>query len=391
MNLEKAKSVFMVGAGGSGMRGLAFILKNKGKKIVGVDRDYNEKIAQQDLAQSELLIFSDAVADDHPLRSQARKQNIAEMAYHVAVGELARTYTTVAVAGTHGKSSTTAVLAHIMIEAGLDPTVLVGASVPSWQGQNARVGNSEFFLVEADEYRDHFLSLEPAYAIVTTVDFDHPDYFNSLADVKKSFDKFIRQVTGEVVTSDKVARDFVAGEHMQYNAALALKMAEKLGVERSRAEKSLASWRGLSRRMEELGDWKGIKIVSDYGHHPKEIATTLAAARNKYIDQKILVLFEAHTLERLKVFSQNFVEVLSKADGVLLTPIFIPPGREEETQEASEELGLLLHDLSNHGVLTQQIFNYSELTPKLEQLASQYDVALAFTAGELDSKLRNLT
>lgn len=387
----------MAGIGGSGMRGLGFILKSKGKNITGADRDYDRARAEEYLAQSDGLIYSDAVATDHPLRQRAREQNIPEMAYHEALGELAVGYTTVAVAGTHGKSSTTAMLGHIMIEAGLDPTVLVGARVPAWGKENARVGNSEYLIVEADEYRDHFLSLKPAYAIVTTIDFDHPDYFDSLDDVKKSFDKFVNRVSGAVVTSNDVPGEFGVGEHMQHNAALAVAMAEKFGVERGRAEKALASWQGLGRRMEELGDYKGLKVVSDYGHHPKEIATTLAAARKKYKDKKILVLFEAHTLVRLKVFEKDFIEALLKADGVLLAPVFIPTGRptssagkEQETQQAVKKLGEFEQKLSVKGRLARRILNYSELAAELAQMEGQYDVALAFTAGELDGRLREL-
>jgi len=387
----RAKTIFMLGIEGSGMRGLAYLLDKRGKKVGGVDRDYDQMKAEVQLTQSEVLIYSDAVDAGHPLRQLARQKDIPELAYHEALGELAAEYTTIAVAGTHGKSSTTAMLAHIMIEGGLDPTVLVGASVPNWGGKNARVGNSEYLVVEADEYRDHFLSLKPAYGIVTTIDFDHPDYFDSLDDVKQSFDKFVNQVSGDVITSDDVSGDFGVGEHMRYNAALAVAMAEKLGVERGRAEKALASWQGLGRRMEELGDFEGLKVVSDYGHHPVEIAATLAAAREKYPGQKILVLFEAHTMGRLKVFGQEFVRGLSKADGVLLVPVFIPAGREQETGEAKEKLRELERSLADLSLPTWRIDNYSELGDRLGQMATEdFNVALAFSAGTLDSQLRLL-
>lgn len=372
------------------MRGLAYLLENSGKNVKGVDRDYNQQLAEKDLGQSGVLIYSDAVAAGHPLRQAARHKDIPELAYHEAVGELAAGYTTIAVAGTHGKSSTTAMLAHIMIEAGLDPTVLVGAGVPAWGGRSARAGTGKYLVVEADEYRDHFLALKPAYAVVTNIDYDHPDYFASLDEVKKSFDKFVNQVSGDVVTSDDVSGDFGVGEHMQHNAALAVAMAEKLGTERGRAEGALKSWRGLGRRMEELGDFGGRLIVSDYGHHPVEITATLKAARKKYGDKKILVLFEAHTLERLKVFKTEFTEALSKADGVLLVPVFIPVGREQQTQEAEKRLAQLEQVLSNKQLPTWRISGYEELPKELEELAPQFDVALAFTAGELDSRLRAL-
>ena len=391
MKLVDVKSIFMLGIEGSGMRGLAYLLDKRGKKVRGVDRDYDQVKAEAGLTQSAILIYSDAVDAGHPLRQLARRKDIPELPYHEALGELAAEYTTIAVAGTHGKSSTTAMLAHIMIEENLDPTVLVGASVPAWGGRGARAGGGKYFVVEADEYRDHFLSLKPAYGIVTTIDFDHPDYFDSLDDVKQSFDKFVNQVSGDVITSDNVSGDFGVGERIRYKAALAVAMAEKLGVERSRAEKALASWQGLGRRMEELGDFEGLKVVSDYGHHPVEIAATLAAAREKYPGQKILVLFEAHTMGRLKVFGQEFVRALSKADGVLLVPVFIPAGREQGTGEAKEKLRQLERSLADLSLPTWRIDNYSELGDRLRQMATEdFNVALAFSAGTLDSQLRSL-
>jgi len=201
-HFDTARNVFMLGIGGSGMRGLAYLLSSQGKRISGTDDQfehlktspdlsacalYSEEAATQALAEAQLLVYSDAVADDHPLRQQWEKQGKPSLTYHEAVGQLTAAYQTIAVAGTHGKSSTTVMLAHIMAAAGLDPTVLVGATVPAWGQRNARAGHDAYFLVEADEYRNHFLSFKPAHAIVTSIDFDHPDYFKAL-DKNEEFD-----------------------------------------------------------------------------------------------------------------------------------------------------------------------------------------------------------
>lgn len=413
--LGQAKTIFMLGIEGSGMRGLAYLLDKRGKGVRGVDRDYDQVKAEARLARSEVLIYSDAVDPGHPLRQLARQKDIPELAYHEALGELTAGYTTIAVAGTHGKSSTTAMLAHIMIEKNLDPTVLVGANVPDWGGRGARAGGGKYFVVEADEYRDHWLALKPSYVIITTIDYDHPDYFASLTDVQKSFDQFLRRVDpdGSVVTAREVKQehselawpkdttlvDYVnrgprlslSGEHMRHNAALAIAMAKRLGIKENESEKFLNSWPGLSRRLEQLGYVKKLLIVSDYGHHPAEIAATLTAAREKYPGQKILVLFEAHTMGRLKVFGQEFVKALSKADGVLLVPVFIPAGREQETAEAKEKLMRLEQSLTDLSLPIWRIDNYSELGDSLGQMATKdFNVALAFSAGMLDSQLRSL-
>lgn len=383
----------MLGSEGTGMRGLAYLLEQKGKKIIRHD---DASARRQDSPQPDLLVYSDAVPPDHPLRLAANKNNIPAMAYHQALGQFAADYTTIAVTGTHGKSSTTAFLAHILTETGLDPTVLIGAPLPAWGGRSARLGQGKYFVVEADEYRDHFLTLHPAYIIITSIEHDHPDYFPSLAAVKKSYDRFMSQLKpdGGMVRWDeiKVAPDIVAplpGEHMHANAALAVALAEKLGLSRSQAIASLKSFSGIGRRLEELGLYQGLLIVSDYGHHPTAIAATLDGARQKYPGQKITAIFEAHTLERLKTFLAEFSAALAKADGVLLVPVFIPKGREHETADAVNKLAELEATLKKNHRPVWKINSHEDLAAGLAP-AGPAGVAIGFTAGPLDASLRQL-
>lgn len=411
MTLAQAKTVFMLGIGGTGMRGLATLLAGRGKTILGSDQQYDlikawpdlkdfeiadEPEANSLLEKADVLIHTDAAEATHPLILAAQERGMLVMPYQVAVGELSKDFTTIAVAGTHGKSSTTAFLAHILIETGKDPTVLVGAPIPAWGG-GARVGQSDLFVVEADEYREHFLTLKPAHAIIVSVDFDHPDYFKSLEHVKEAYKRFKERVQGTVLTfQDLSADDFVnvpaplPGTHMQHNAALAVKMAEILNGPREQAIAALKTFPGIGRRFERLGAIGAMEVYTDYGHHPREIEATIAGARSSpaYAGRKrLLVVFEAHTLERLRVFFEDFRETLADADGVLLVPVFIPAGREHESAEALQKLQALQTELPEK---TWRIDSYNDLGKQLKQLSSQFDVALAFTAGRLDAELRKV-
>ncbi|MEK7556563.1 MAG: Mur ligase family protein [Patescibacteria group bacterium] len=410
MTLEAAKTIFMLGIGGTGMRGLARLLSAHGKTVVGSDQQYDviknwpdlkeydivpEGEGERLLKKADLLVHTDAAEKDHPLIKAAQRENIPVLAYQEALGDFSRSLTTVAVTGTHGKSSTTAFLAHILIEAGADPNVLVGAPMPAWGG-SSRVGKSDLFIVEADEYREHFLTFSPAHAIIVSVDFDHPDYFKSLEDVQAAYARFKARIAsgGVVLTTADVQHEIddvpspLPGRHMQHNAALAVKMAEVLGVPREQAVAALKTFPGIGRRFERLDKIGKMDLFTDYGHHPAEIKATFLATRGKFAGQRILTLFEAHTLERLKTFFDGYVEALSGADGVLLVPVFIPAGREHESAEAREWLQKLERKLPG---IVWRIDDWKELPAQLTQLSDEFDVAIAFTAGLLDAKLRTLS
>lgn len=428
--LSTARNVFMLGIAGTGMRGLAYLLHAQGKHIVGTDQLYEQPITDSTmqsytiiseysapayLEQTDIVVYSDAVQKQHPLRLLCERLKIPTLAYHEALGQFAHTFTTIAVTGTHGKSSTTALLAHILLEAEVDPVALVGARVRGWAGGNARFGQGRNFVVEADEYREHFLTLQPNHAIITSIDFDHPDYFSSITSVEHAFQKFLLKLDphGTVVTlrsiidshpslqwpirttaidpaDVSVSISTLPGQHMSQNATLAIIMAEHLGVQRERARAAATTFLGLGRRMEELGLISRLHVISDYGHHPTAIKATIAAARDRYPGKKLLVLFEAHTLERLTTFFRDFQLALRTADGILLVPTFVPTGREQETAQAHVKLLELQQALTALQPATWAVYDYAELGKQLINLAPRFGVALAFTAGVLDMHLRTL-
>ncbi len=428
MTVKEAKRIFFLGIAGTGMRGLAYLLASQGKQILGTDTQLPsplpedlsaymlapEHAAEELLEKADLIIHTDAAPKSHPLLQHARPKHIPAISYQEGLGQLSADLTTIAVTGTHGKSSTTAMLGHILIKTGHDPSVLVGAPVPGWPGAHARSGKGKFLVVEADEYRNHFLSLTPAHEIITSIDFDHPDFFVSLDDVVQAYDHFVQLLPakGIVVVPQDVREGFsqihwpagtisispkeieataapLPGRHMQSNAALAIQMAMQVtGITRDQTQTVLQSFPGLGRRLEIIGTFQNLQIISDYGHHPAEISVTLQTAKNAHAGQRILVIFEAHTQKRLDVFLSQFAQALAPADGVVLYPPFLPKGR--EARHATAQLEELKQKLETQHTPTLILNNVAELKTVLSEKSSSYDIALAFTAGTLDQHLRTL-
>ena len=424
------KIIGMIGLGGSGMRGLAYILAQKGDRVVGMDDQYeslvhefneesfelmSERSFREIMKDCETIVYTDALKEDNPVLLEAKRSMSKVVGYSEALGQLSRKYSTIAVAGTHGKSTTTAMLSHILIKSGFDPTVVIGAGVPEWDGRHARLGESELMVVEADEYRDHFLSLKPKYAIITSIEYDHPDYFSEQGDVVRSFEMFLDNLKsgGKVITLRSVVEKYkslnwpnsiivvddssahnikvgVPGEHMKLNAVLALSLAEQVGVDRELALRTISDYRGIKRRFEILGQYEKMEIVSDYGHHPTEISETLKAAKEKYSNKKILVLFEGHTLDRLEKYKNEFVDVLSEAVGVVIAPAFLPKGRGSETGVADKALNDIEYKMKHAGIDVMRMKNYDQLASMLRMQSKNYEVVIAFSAGTLDGELRKI-
>lgn len=405
------KTFVFLGIGGAGMRGLAFLLRENGDTVFGFDDDeanteINIEEAKEKLSYADQLVYTDAAVEDHPLRIAARQAGVPELPYQTALGEFSKKYTTIAITGTHGKSSTTAFLAHICIENKLDPTVLIGASMETLPGKHARLGHSTYFIVEADEYRKHFLELNPTHIIITSIDFDHPDAFSSLEDVEHAYEEFMEKLKeGGTVTlpeHEKIAHpnmqflkqtkttnkkdiaDISAplpGEHMNMNAALAIAVAEILGVSRQGAIDALKTFPGLARRFELLGRHNGCDIRSDYGHHPAEIAATLAGARQVYPNSHIVAVFEAHMPLRLKTFFADFVDALAGADEISIVPPFVPAGRDNT---ALEDALKLRDELIHKGKKA----NFHENPTDFLDTLTVESVAILFSAGSLDLSVR---
>lgn len=370
------KTYYFVGIKGTGMAALARVLHDKGNQVLGSDIE-KETFTQAPLlaAGIEILPFDpanlkpgmiviqgNAFGDDHPEIKRAHELGLQVMSYPQAVENEVTNHTSIGIAGAHGKTSTTALLSHVL--AAVQPTsYLIGDGV----GKGS--ADDRFFVFEADEYRDHFLAYHPDYAIMTNIDFDHPDFFNDIDDVRDSFETYGRQVkkaifawgddpqlrklkvdvpvyyygtnpsddfraeniqrTPEGSTYDAYFRDqklgtftiHLYGEHSVLNslAVLAVAYMEKIDMAEIKAE--LANFTGVKRRFSEE-DIADTTIIDDYAHHPNEIKATIDAARQKYPDKQIIAVFQPHTYSRLAAYLDGFAESLSKADKTFVTPIF---------------------------------------------------------------------
>ena len=326
----------------------------------------------------DLVVYSPAVKENNKELKQAKKYKIKTISYPEALGELTKEYYTIAVAGAHGKSTTTAMVALVLEKAGLDPTVIVGTKVKEFGDSNFRAGKSKLLVIEACEYDSSFLYYSPKIIVVTNVDKEHLDYFKTFEKVKKAFADFIVRLPADgflisnlddqnipqienpkIKTfgyslgqdeSKKLKKILkVPGIHNVSNALAVLQVARILEVPDEITFGTLSEFRGTWRRFEEINPkitkFKNLKIISDYAHHPNEISATLKAAREKYPKKNIVCVFQPHQHQRTHYLFGDFVKILQQAqdnhfvDKIIVTDIYDVAGRETKkiNREVSSE------------------------------------------------------
>jgi UDP-N-acetylmuramate--alanine ligase len=339
----KDKKIYMVGIGGIGMSALAQLYLTRGAQVSGSDREESPTTrmltdkgvvvtvgqrAENIPADATLVVYSDAVPPEHPERARARELGIMERSYFEALGEATAGMRVVAVSGTHGKTTTTAMLGKMLIDAGVDPTVVVGSIVTEW-GSNFRAGASSWCVVEACEYRNHFLTFKPEVLVITNIELDHTDFFKSIDELEAAFAE-ARTHAKTIIeraqyAQEKVPGLLVPGEFNQENARAA-KAAAKLIAPQIPEEvwdKSLAGYRGTWRRFEYKGQLPGGALLyDDYAHHPTAIARTVVAAREKFPGKKIVLFFHPHLYSRTRDFFDEFAAALATADGAYVLPVY---------------------------------------------------------------------
>lgn len=377
-------NIFCSGIGGVGLSAYAALQRAAGHCVTGSDAV--ESALFEDLrshgiavttaqdggaldASMDLLVYSEAIPPDHPERRRAAELHIPCRSYFQALGDLSRGRMVIAVCGTHGKSSTTAMAARVLLAAGKDPTVVVGTKVPELDGRNWRKGGGRIFLLEACEYRKSFHFLSPDLILLTTVDGDHFDYYADVAAYEEAFTEFFRLLPagGSVVlhgrdpASLRVARAAgctvvdadahplpalsVPGRHMQENACLALGMAQVLGISQDSALSSLVGFQGTWRRMEVKGVRPDdILVVDDYAHHPREILATIAAMREQYPERRLVCVFQPHTHDRTRKLYEEFTRAFRSAD-VVVVPHVYAARKERDVQEV--DFPRFLRDIGN--------------------------------------------
>ncbi len=356
-----------MGIGGSGISGVARMARDQGFEVTGCDSEENgityrlrkEGIPvdighdASHLKGVDILAHSPAVFyqnETHPEFTTASKKGIAMIWEEFMAKYLQKGKYVICVAGTHGKGHTTAMLSLIMEQAGLDPTCEIGANLLNWDKKNYRIGKGEYFVCEADEYREKFLLYKPKLAIVTSIEMDHPDYFKSFDAILKAFVKFSQKAEvlvingedegclklikelkklkykGKIITYKKLtkaqAKLKLPGDHMRSDAGAAWVAAKALGVKDTEIKKALENFQGLERRFEYKGEIEGFKLYDDYAHHPTAVEANIKAARELFPKKRIFVVFQPHMYSRFGVLFTDFVKVLSKADKVVVADVY---------------------------------------------------------------------
>ena len=456
IDFTKPVTVHFIGIGGISMSGLAEILLNAGFTVSGSDRAASpltgrleEEGAQIFIGQRaenitgdvQLVIYTAAIKEDNPEYRQALALGIPMMTRAELLGQIMKNYrTSIAVSGTHGKTTTTSMITSVLLEADTDPTVSVGGMLPSIGG-NIRIGKSDCFLTEACEYTNSFLSFYPTVSVILNIEEDHLDFFKDIHDIRNSFAKFAallpedgllvinsdiddtEEITENVkcpvvtvsahsdagYTADNVAYDdkgcahfdvirngsrfismklAIPGEHNISNALAAVAVCDHIGISGDSIAKGLADYTGVDRRFQYKGTVGGVTVIDDYAHHPTEIAATLSAAEH-YPHDKLWLVFQPHTYSRTKALFDEFAKVLSRADNVILADIYA--AREKDNLGISSED--LCEAVKSYGTLAHYFGSFDEIENFLLQNCSPGDLLITMGAGDVvkiaDSLLGN--
>lgn len=350
------KKVHFVGIGGIGVSALARYFLSEGWEVQGSDMarsSITDELSREGFRVTigkhaanmvnknvSRVIYTQAVSRAHPELVKAERLGILAQSYPEAVGSLTKQYKTIAIAGSHGKSTTTAMVASVLEEGGMDPTVIVGTKLPQW-GSNFRKGSGGWLVLEADEWKASFLHYFPAIAAITNIDKEHLDFYKTFANVKRAFeqfkghaDKIIAPSRAEPLAREVEAALQVPGAHNVQNALIAYAIGKELGIPHAVIIRGLKKYRGAWRRMEYRGTFAGADVYDDYGHHPTEIKATLAAFRHKWPKKPLICVFQPHQGKRLKALFPEFTSAFRDAHETVLLPVYEVAGRDAAIRPA---------------------------------------------------------
>ena len=453
IDFKKPQRIHFIGIGGISMSGLAEILMDEGFTVSGSDAHRSEltdhlenrgavlyygQKAENIQDGIDAVVYTAAIHPDNPELMEVQRRNIPLLTRAELLGQMMKNYKhAIAIAGTHGKTTTTSMVTEIFLKAETDPTISVGGILHSIGG-NIRVGGPEFFVTEACEYTNSFLSFYPTMAVILNIEEDHLDFFKDIQDIRNSFRQFAKKVpengavilngdienpaeivsgvkgrvitfghgaendyTADQITYDEYARPSfdlivrgekkgrltlgVQGEHNVYNALAAVAVSVESGISYEVIADGLASFTGTERRFEKKGVLNGVTVIDDYAHHPQEIEATLKAARN-YPHKRIWCVFQPHTYSRTKAFLSGFAEALSLADCVVLADIYA--ARETDTLGvSSEDIAKLLQE---KGVEAWYLPTFAEIEKFILEHCIPGDLLITMGAGDIVKVGENL-
>ncbi len=370
-----------------------------------------------------VVVFTAATPKDNPELKEARRKKIKIKSYAEALGELTEEYFTIAVAGTHGKSTTTAMVSLMMTHAGLDPTVIIGTKLKEFGNTNFREGKSKYFVVEADEYAGSFWNYHPDIVVVTNIDADHLDFYKTVGAIQNSFGKFLRNIKITKKTAGGVALNHddtrtrslvrtpflkkhknmirwfshkdpemsdiqkhlrVFGEHNRMNALAAYRVGELLGIPKKIILEGLALYQGAWRRFEYRGEFDGAKIFDDYAHNPAKVKAALAGARERFPKKQIWCVFQPHQIERTKILFNDFVKSFDNAHHVILLDIYQVAGREKQNRKKEVNAFQLASAIAKRNQNDVYYLPYhSQLRDFFKDSVGEHDIIMMVGAGDI--------
>ena len=441
--LYSIKKVHFIGIGGIGMSGIAELLKNKGFLVTGSDISDSPNVQRlidlgihvtighnaENISDSELVIYSEAIPKNNVELKNALSKNLLVYSRARMISEIAKlNNSTVAISGTHGKTTTTSMVGSILKALELDPTIIVGGVVKSLES-NSALGSGDTFVVEADEYNKSLLHLSPTIAVINNIDFEHIECYEDLEDLKETFIQFansvpfygsvcacldssnvasiikridkplisygienkdvdikadnIQQKNGKVSFNAKIKdRKFsvnlsVPGRYNVYNALAALAVCETMGINIEKACNALSNFGGVKRRFDIKAN-KNVMIVDDYAHHPVEVQNVVETVKENW-DTNLNVVFQPHLFSRTKEFYKDFAKALMKADNVMITEIYAS----RENYEESISSNLIIDEMLRLGHKNVSFVPLNKIVKKVKSIASDKDIFLTMGAGNI--------
>ncbi|MCT4632269.1 MAG: UDP-N-acetylmuramate--L-alanine ligase [Firmicutes bacterium] len=444
---KNIKNIHMIGIGGIGVSGLAKILMDNGFKVSGSDIKksflteelkemgatifigHDEKNAQD----ADVVVYTSAVSEENPELKYARDNNILTYDRAEMLGKIAQDYkTTIAIAGTHGKTTTTSMLAQVMETSELDPTILIGGVLEFIKG-NTKIGSNKFLLTEACEYKRNFLKIHPDIAVILNVDEDHLDYYENIEEIIGAFEDYVKSVPkkglviinkddhnsrrliphvpsqlitiGITMDGDYMGKNItfnefgypqfdvykgeelittiklgVPGQHNIYNALCCIATAHHLGADVEKMAEALSSFIGAKRRQDIKGKMDDVLIIDDYAHHPTEIKSTLNAV-SKMPHNKIWTIFQPHTYTRTKELLHEFGSAFNESDFIIVTDIYA--AREDNVYNIhSKDLVDIIQKESKNAIY---ISDFKDIISYIKENTSQEDIVITMGAGSITS------
>ncbi|MDD5437785.1 MAG: UDP-N-acetylmuramate--L-alanine ligase [Patescibacteria group bacterium] len=466
LNVHALKRFHLVGIGGINMSAVAKLLAKSGTSVTGSDladsdaikelRNLGIKIAigphdERNVPEDcQIVIHTSASREDNPEREAAFHRHLPDVSNFEFLGEWFKDKKIILVTGTHGKSTTTALLAAMCIQANLDPIVIIGSRLPNWPDANLRIGQSDLVIIEGDEYAKHFLSFHPSGLIINNIELDHTDIFADLDDVRHAFERLLRQtkkdatvvVNGESAEAMKAVKSIklhgfktitfgrretvklqseaydammenarvadatevkikygaedwnlkisLMGVHNAMNVTAAAVMAKELGASAEAIQKAVAGFKGLWRRMEFLGERAGAMVFSDYGHHPTAVRETLVGIKQAYPDKRVVLCFQPHHKNRTKHLFEEFAACFDQADILVLCEIYDVAGRDaaEDADVNSQKL-LEAIKVKSPKLTAEYAPNPEAAVKQTFALLKPGDLCVFMGAGDIDAYLRS--